>query len=241
MAGTIRIGTSGWHYDDWSGRFYPESLPQPEWLSFYARHFDTVEINNTFYHQPEDKTFDDWMRQAPQDFVFAVKANRYLTHLKRLKEPRQPLQRFLRGAKRLKGHLGPILYQLPPNWNPNFERLERFLQALPPGLQHVMEFRSRDWLCDRTYGLLRDHGVGLCVHDLLRRHPRRATADLVYLRFHGSGRRYGGRYRTRRLRSWAEWIESLRDAHDVYAYFNNDLDGHAIEDARRLRQLLQQD
>lgn len=238
MARQIRIGTSGWNYAHWQQAFYPEGLTQKDWFSFYAGQFDTVEINNTFYHQPRDATFDAWRDHAPRGFLYAVKANRYLTHLKRLKDPQEPLERFLAGARRLREHLGPILYQLPPNWNPNFERLEAFANVLPEDLTHVVEFRNRDWLCEETYSILDRHNVGLCVHDMLHRHPRRVSGRAVYLRFHGSGTRYGGRYRKRSLTAWAQWIRDVAEERDVFAYFNNDENAYAVGDARRLREML---
>ncbi len=148
--GGYRIGTSGWNYDHWRGCFYPDDLPSSRWFSHYAQTFDTVEINNTFYHQPENATFDEWREQAPPGFLYAVKANRYLTHMKKLNDPREPLQRFLSGARRLKEHLGPLLYQLPPHWHKNLARLREFVELLPGDLKHVIEFRDRDWLCDET-------------------------------------------------------------------------------------------
>lgn len=235
---SIRIGTSGWNYDHWRGRLYPASLPQKKWFDVYSSVFDTVEINNTFYHQPPDATFDAWREQAPKGFLYAVKANRYLTHLKRLKDPAEPLERFLRGAKRLREHLGPILYQLPPNWSPNLERLEAFIGLLPDGLSHVIEFRNGSWLCDETYGLLEKHGVVLCVHDMFNEHPRRITGAFVYLRFHGIAGGSGGKYGRRKLRFWAEWIREVASERDVFAYFNNDAEGFAVSDARLLRQML---
>jgi len=238
MTQQIRIGTSGWNYDHWKGRFYPERLPQRQWFDFYAEVFDTVEVNNTFYHQPSNATVDAWRTQAPRGFLYAVKANRYITHMKRLKYPDEPVDRFLSGARRLKEHLGPILYQLPPNWNRNPERLASFLSVLPRDLHHVVEFRNRDWLCDETYAVLEENGVGLCVHDMLRRHPRRVTGSVAYLRFHGSGQKYGGRYRKRRLQSWADWIREMSGDCNVFAYFNNDDNANAVADAKRLRELV---
>lgn len=238
MPGQIRVGTSGWNYRHWRGPFYPKDLPQKQWFDCYAGTFDTVEINNTFYNHPQNTTFDAWKKQAPQGFLYAVKANRYLTHLKRLKDCQKPLQRFLRGVRRLKVHLGPILYQLPPNWRLNLERMEAFVRLLPTDLMHVVEFRDRDWLCAETYDVLNNYGVGLCVHDMLHRHPRRLTGPVAYVRFHGSGEKYGGKYRTRRLRSWASWIRDVAGDHDVFAYFNNDQNAYAVSDATTLREMV---
>ena len=220
-----------------AGPFYPADLPHDRWFEHYSRDFDTVEINNTFYQQPDDETFDHWREQAPAGFLYAVKANRYLTHMKKLKDPRVPLERFLRGAQRLQGRLGPILYQLPPHWCKNLARLEAFVKVLPKQLKHVVEFRERDWLADDMYALLSEHDVSLCVHDMLRRHPRRVTGPIVYVRFHGAGRTYGGKYRPSRLGSWGQWITEQSRRRDVFAYFNNDENAHAVRNARELREI----
>ncbi len=238
MSQQIRIGTSGWNYRHWSGRFYPSGMPSVEWFAHYAAVFDTVEINNTFYRQPAADTFDRWRTQAPKGFVYAVKANRYLTHMKKLKDPAEPLERFLWGTRRLKRHLGPILYQLPPNWNKDLTRLRHFVRLLPGELTHVIEFRNRDWLAEDTYQLLAEHRVCLCIHDMFRRHPRRLTGPAVYVRFHGAGRKYGGKYRPGRLESWADWIRTVARKRPVYVYFNNDEKGYAVRDALCLIEIL---
>lgn len=237
MTNEIRIGTSGWNYDHWRGRFYPDELPANRWFSFYSSRFDTVEINNTFYRQPEVATYDAWREQAPRGFLYAVKANRYLTHMRKLNEPGEPLERFLSGAKKLKVHLGPILYQLPPNWKRNLERLRKFAECLPRDLTHVLEFRERDWLADETYDLMAQFNLNLCVHDLLPRHPRRVTGPVVYIRFHGTVGKYEGKYRPSRLRKWADWIGEVAKERDVFVYFNNDDSAYAIQDAQTLRNL----
>jgi len=235
----FRIGTSGWNYDHWRGRFYPASLPTSRWFEHYCGVFDTVEINNTFYQLPEAKTFDHWREQAPAGFAYALKANRYLTHMKKLKDPAQPLRRFLGRARRLREHLGPILYQLPPGWKRNVQRLCEFCDALPSNLTHVFEFREPDWLADETFAVLEAHGACLCIHDLLDRHPRRVTGLTAYIRFHGSGQLYGGHYPRERLRRWADWIcEAASHTRTVFAYFNNDADAAAVRDAITLRELV---
>lgn len=237
--GTIRIGTSGWNYAHWRGRFYPEGLSGSDWFEHYAGVFDTVEINNTFYHLPGTGVFDNWEEQAPRGFVYAVKASRFITHMKKLKDPRQPLRLFLGRARRLRSHLGPVLFQLPPHWNPDLERLDDFCRRLPKDLTHVMEFRERAWLIDEVYEVLKEHGVCLCVHDMLKRHPRRLTGKAAYVRFHGTGSKYGGSYSRRRLQAWADWMrEAASDGHDVYAYFNNDGRAYAIRNARTLREII---
>ncbi len=237
--GAFRIGTSGWNYAHWRGKFYPEGLPAHQWFEYYAGVFDTVEINNTFYHLPEARTFTGWSKQASPGFIYAVKASRYITHIKKLKDPRQALDRFLRRARRLKEHLGPILYQLPPGWRPNLERLKQFCQRLPAGLTHVMEFRRRDWLQDPTLDILAEHGVCLCIHDMLPEHPRRLTGKAAYVRFHGVGSKYGGNYSRSELSQWAKWMgETAHSGHDVYAYFNNDSNAYAVGNAQTLREIL---
>ena len=233
-----RIGTSGWNYNHWRGRFYPQGLPSGRWFAHYAEVFDTVEINNTFYRQPKNETFDGWREQAPAGFLYAVKANRHLTHMKKLKNPQESLERCLEGSRRLKEYLGPILYQLPPQWGKNLTRLREFARLLPADLQHVIEFRDRDWLCDETYELLTEHNLSLCIHDMLARHPRRITGPIGYVRFHGSGRNSGGKYRPSRLRRWADWIRRIAEDRTVFVYFNNDAQGYAIQDARTLRECL---
>jgi uncharacterized protein YecE (DUF72 family) len=240
VIGDFRIGTSGWNYDHWRGRFYPRELPASRWFEYYSKVFDTVEINNTFYQLPAAKTFDHWREQAPLTFVYAVKANRFLTHMKKLKDPAQPLRRFFSRARRLREHLGPILYQLPPNWKRNVERLGKFCDVLPGDLTHVFEFRDSDWLAGETFATLESHGACLCVHDLLDRHPRRVTGPAAYVRFHGSGQLYSGRYPRDQLRRWADWMRDVA-SHDrrVFAYFNNDAEGNAVRDAMALRKLLQ--
>ena len=239
--GKVRIGCSGWVYKDWRGIFYPEDLPQKKWFSFYAEHFDTVEINNSFYRLPKESTFESWSRQAPEGFRYAVKASRYLTHNKKLKDPADPLQRFLTPARKLGEHLGPLLYQLPPNWKLNLERLETFLECLPDDLLHVVEFRDQSWLIDEVYELLDANGVGFCTHDIKGLDvPRLATGPLAYVRFHGTSGDYHGRYGKRSLSSWVPWIrEQAKGRRSVWAYFNNDYEGHAIEDARDLKEMVE--
>jgi uncharacterized protein YecE (DUF72 family) len=238
----ILVSTSGWNYRDWCGRFYPETVPASRWFGHYARVFNTVEINNTFYRLPAAATFDAWNQQAPPEFIYAVKANHFLTHIKKLKNAGKPLALFLRRARRLKPHLGPILYQLPPRWKPDLERLKKFCARLPPGLTHVIEFRERAWLKDETYRVLAKRGISLCLHDLLKRHPRRITGPAVYVRFHGADSKYGGSYSRERLRHWAAWLrEAAKDGHDVYAYFNNDRNAAAVRNAQTLRRILSND
>jgi uncharacterized protein YecE (DUF72 family) len=236
----IRIGTSGWHYSHWSGPFYPAELPKNKWLEFYSRHFDTVEINNTFYHQPKLQTFKNWQKQAPKNFLFTVKANRFITHIKRLKDVEEPLERFFTGAQLLKKNLGPILYQLPPSMHKDLDRLKAFLPILPEGRIAVLEFRHDSWYCEDTYKLLDKFNTGFCIHDLIgKESPRIVTGNVAYIRFHGTQGRYSGSYSKTQLRAWAKWLkEQTSRVQSIYAYFNNDVAGHAIKNAKTLKEQL---
>jgi len=235
-----RIGCSGWQYRHWRGDFYPIDLPQHAWFAHYAAAFDTVEINNTFYRLPEAPTFRRWRQQAPANFLYAVKASRFLTHMKKLKEPEEPLARILSRARGLGATLGPILFQLPPRWPVNLERLETFLRALPKRRRFAIEFRDPSWYCDSVLALLRAHGVALCLHDMRGSATgKNAVGPFVYVRFHGV-QQYSGSYSDRALDEWADWLaDRMRLGHAVYAYFNNDTGGHAPRDAVRLRAKLE--
>ena len=239
--GRARIGCSGWIYEHWRGDFYPGGLPQKLWLEHYAAVFDTVEVNNSFYRLPERSTFEAWAARVPRNFLFAVKASRYLTHMKKLKDPAEPTGRFFDRAAGLGRKLGPVLYQLPPRWPRDLERLEGFLRQLPRGRLHAVEFREKSWYHDDVFEALRRAGAALCLHDMPGSGPPRiCPGPFVYLRFHGAGARYGGRYPDATLARWACWIaERLEDCRDVYAYFNNDSGGHAPRDAVRLRKRLE--
>jgi uncharacterized protein YecE (DUF72 family) len=236
-----RIGCSGWQYRHWRGDFYPGDVPMTRWFEYYASIFDTVEINNSFYRLPERATFAGWARRAPADFIFAVKASRYLTHMKKLKDPAQPVRRLFSRLKGLGPSLGPVLYQLPPGWTVNVDRFRVFLETLPRDVRHVVEFRDPSWYHPEIDALLERHGIAKCLHDM----PGSATrmdrpGPFVYVRFHGASGRYQGGYPHDRLRRWADWLKEQRaGGRDVYAYFNNDEGGHAPRDARTLASLVQ--
>ena len=234
----VRIGCSGWQYKHWKGDFYPADLRTGEWFARYAATFDTVEINNSFYRLPEAHTFRSWRDRAPAGFVFAVKASRFLTHMKKLKDPEEPLQRFFENAAPLGATLGPVLYQLPPRWPLDLERLCHFLGTLPKRVRHVIEFREPSWYAQEALDLLEAHGVALCLHDMMgSASGRRRVGPFVYVRFHGVTK-YGGRYGDEELQPWAEWLEAEHaSGRDVFAYFNNDIGGHAPRDAVRLREM----
>lgn len=236
---SLRVGTSGWVYRHWRGDFYPPKLPQSRWFEHYAARFDTVEVNNTFYRLPSEEAFDAWAADAPPGFVYALKASRYLTHMKKLRDPEEPLARFFARARRLGPSLGPVLYQLPPRWPVDLARLRTFLRALPRGAAHVMEFRDASWFHEGVREVLAERGVGFCVHDLPGLPcPRWVTGDTIYLRFHGPGEeRYAGRYGRRALRAQADWIAEHGVGRAVWAYFNNDIGGGAVRDAADLRAL----
>jgi uncharacterized protein YecE (DUF72 family) len=236
---TVHIGTSGWVYNHWRGVFYPVDLPQRDWFSFYARSFETVEINNSFYRLPSAGTFQAWRQQAPVGFEYAIKASRYLTHLKKLKDPEAPLTRFFEHASCLGQTLGPVLYQLPPNWRVNLSRFEHFLSALPTDAIHVIEFRDQSWLIEEVFRSMERHGVAHCIHDMHPLQvPPRVTARTVYLRFHGDMEHYGD-YPPEILATWAKRIEDWHHQHhDVFVYFNNDIFGYAIKNALALKKLV---
>jgi len=235
----IRIGCSGWQYRHWRGSFYPKDLVQKRWLEYYALHFNTVEINNTFYRLPEPSAFELWRERVPDKFLYAVKASRFLTHMKRLKAPEEPLARLFERLRLLRRRLGPVLYQLPPRWSVNVERLRVFLSTLPARRRHVIEFRDASWYTDEVFGLLAQHQVACCLHDMPgSATERRVVGPFVYVRFHGPVR-YAGRYDDRTLDDWTIWLASrVREGRSVFAYFNNDVGGHAPRDAVRLREKL---
>jgi uncharacterized protein YecE (DUF72 family) len=237
----IRIGCSGWQYQHWRDEFYPAELPQSRWFAHYVLSFDTVEINNSFYRLPEAGTFAKWRDQAPRRFLYAVKASRFLTHMKKLKDPEEPIARFFDCAKHLGSHLGPVLYQLPPHWPIDLPRFEHFLAALPRGVRHTVEFRETSWYDERVYELLRRYKVAMCLHDMDGSASERIlVGPFVYVRFHHGTKKYGGRYSDARLDDWAEWLSAhAGEGLDVFAYFNNDAGGHAPRDAVRLRQRMQ--
>jgi len=236
----VRIGTSGWEYAHWRGSFYPDDLPRERWLDFYADRFDTVELNASFYLLPAPRTFDGWARRVPSGFTFAVKASRYLTHVRRLRDPQEPLERLWSRAARLGRHLGPVLYQLPPRWLPNLDRLGVFLGAVPSDRDQALEIRDRRWYRADFLSALQASAISLCLHDM----PGSETAPqpigpIVYVRFHGAGQRYGGAYSPQRLGAWADRIATWSSAGlPVWAYFNNDIGGHAVIDADRLRRMV---
>ena len=241
MAGEVRIGTSGWVYPHWRETFYPKGLPQSGWLEHYAERFNTVELNNPFYRQPERATFERWRRAVPDDFVYAVKLNRFLTHLKRLNVDRAMVARSYDTMAGLGPKAAVVLVQLPARFRFDADRVARFFAAVAPRRRrHALGPRDASWLTDEAIAVLRERSVALCIIDTPKWPTRGSvTADFVYLRFHGQTRLYGSSYDDHALRAWAERIRLWRAAGlDVYAYFNNDERAYAPRDALRLRELV---
>jgi len=235
------IGTSGWHYDHWRDRFYPEKLTKAKWLEFYASHFTTVELNNTFYRLPSEAAFVNWRDSSPANFAFAVKVSRFITHIKRLKNTEEAVEKFVTAAKILGEKLGPLLYQLPPNMRRNDGVLESFLSTLPRGMRHVFEFRHESWLNEDVFDVLHKYNIGFCVFDMPEVScPLVATADFAYVRFHGSTGLYESCYSDEELADWAKKLANLAASlKAVYIYFNNDAEAFAVKNATTLRGYLE--
>ena len=238
--GRAFIGTSGWSYDHWTGRFYPPLLPTSNRLPFYAQHFQTVEINATFYRLPKPATVVHWAEETPGRFRFAAKASRFITHMKKLKDPDTSLSPFFRAIAGLAEKCGPILFQLPPHWRVNPDRLTDFLQVLPAGHRYAFEFRDPSWYDTEVFLALADHAAALCIHDLAGSpSPVETTADFVYLRLHGPAGPYRGKYGNAALRKWADRLARWNaEGRDVYCYFNNDEKAYAVTDALTLKDLV---
>jgi uncharacterized protein YecE (DUF72 family) len=236
----VNIGTSGWHYKHWVGNFYPQDLNKNNWLSFYADRFHTVEINNSFYRLPKEETFKAWRKTVPNKFTFAVKASRFITHMKKLKDPEEPIQTFMDRAKVLEEKLGPILFQLPPRWKFNPERLENFLKALPKKFLYACEFRDPSWFTDQAYQILADNEVSFCIYQMGDKiAPKQVTTDFIYLRMHSPADASMGEFGRSGLSQWADDIQGwIAEGKTVYCYFNNDPHGHAIRDAVKLREMV---
>jgi uncharacterized protein YecE (DUF72 family) len=238
----LRIGCSGWNYAHWrDGVFYPPRLPSRSWLEHYAQHFDTVEVNATFYRLPRATAVANWLEQTPPGFVFTIKMSRYVTHVKRLRDLRPSLALFYETIAPLvhSQKFGPVLWQLPPTFKRDDDRLRQALAQLPAG-RHCFEFREPSWFAAEVYAVLREHGVALVIGDDPRRpyQTHELTADWTFVRFHSGRRGRGGNYSERELDEWAERIRRWRESVDVYAYFNNDWEGYAIRNAQGLKRRL---
>jgi uncharacterized protein YecE (DUF72 family) len=238
----VRIGCSGWNYQSWREIFYPKGLPPRRWLAHYAEHFDTVEVNSTFYRLAKPHAVQRWVHETPADFVFAVKASQYLTHMKRLRDIAQGVKRFYDAIEPLASSpkLGPVLWQLPERMQADVPLLEQALDGLPPG-RHCFEFRHPSWFSDEVLELLRFHHVALVIGDRPERpwQPHELTTDWTFIRFHYGHRGRRGNYSESELREWAARVRELRERVEVFAYFNNDWEVFAVQNALRLRALVQ--
>jgi uncharacterized protein YecE (DUF72 family) len=234
------IGCSGWHYEHWRGLYYPKELARSKWLQFYSRQFTTVELNNSFYKLPSEKAFTTWRDSTPDNFIFAVKVSRFITHIKRLKNLGSAVENFLSRADLLGKKLGPSLYQLPPNMKRNDELLQNFLSLLPRKYRHVVEFRHESWIDEAVFDILRKYNTGLCVFDMPGFGcPLVATSDFTYIRFHGSEGLYSSYYSDQELSQWAQRIARLgKDIKASYIYFNNDTESFAVKNAITLENCL---
>ena len=271
----VYIGTSGWVYSDWQGKFYPDDLPQRKWLEFYGQQFKTVEVNSTFYHSMRTVTFENWAKSVPERFTFALKGSRFITHIKRLKPDPASIEKFIESSISLGDKLGPILWQLPPRFKADKERLERFLQTashlrgessshLGGGqkLRYAFEFRDPSWFDETIYQVLRKYNAAVVIAESGGYWPSSAsssaeatddkeapegkpseeviTADFTYIRFHGEGGSYATSYTDQELTVWAKKIKKWQEMGiDVYAYFNNDVNAFAVDNAKTLSNLIE--
>lgn len=239
--GQAFIGTSGWSYLDWKDVFYPSHCPAQDYLKFYAQHFQSVELNNTFYHLPKIQTVAHWAEMVSDDFCFAIKASRFLTHIKKLKGEPESIRRMLDVLSPLQHKIGPILFQCPANLHVDLDRLQAFIDLLPPDYRYAFEFRNADWLSPETYQLLSKANIACCLYDFEKFEvPNVLTADFTYLRFHGpKAKPYTGRYSQAFLSRWAQSIQNWNHSGvDVYCYFDNTGNGAAIHDAKQLLHLV---
>ncbi|MFP4529635.1 MAG: DUF72 domain-containing protein [Candidatus Kapaibacterium sp.] len=235
----IHIGTSGWHYDHWIGRFYPEDIDKPDMLDYYCHEFETAEINNSFYQLPDRDTLRKWRDAAPDNFIFSVKGSRYITHMKKLNDPEQSGEKLFEAIEALGDNIGPVLFQLPPRWHFNAERLEQFLGVLPKNYKYALEFRDRTWLCDEAYEILERHGAAFCMYHLEGFETDKiVTAGHIYIRLHGPGAAYEGEYDKSYLSGWAGAISAWSDSgKEIYIYFDNDQNAYAAKDAAKLKSM----
>ena len=234
----IHIGTSGWSFDEWNHIFYPDKLPVDERLHYYAGQFNSVEINSSFYHLPSKTTLEKWVDATPDSFLFTMKASRYITHMKRLKQCEEPVQNFLERMRILGKKAGPVLFQLPPSFAADTERLN-LIQTLPDTFQYVFEFRHPSWFQDDVYNLLSRKNIAFCVYELEHQtSPMEVTADFTYIRLHGPGEKYEGLYGRKGLRKWVNFIEACHHQHQtVFIYFDNTFKAEAPHDARTMVEL----
>ncbi|MBU1206293.1 MAG: DUF72 domain-containing protein [Proteobacteria bacterium] len=235
----IHIGTSGWHYNHWRGPFYPPDAKAEDFLPYYLKHFRTVEINNTFYQLPQKGTLEMWRHTVPAGFIFSVKGSRYITHMKKLKDPEKSVEKFPERVEALGEKLGPILFHLPPRWKLNPERLRAFLEALPGKYRYALEFRDPSWFSDKTYRILQKQGAAFCIYELSGfLSPKEVTADFVYVRLHGPKGPYQGQYGIQVLAGWAGAFSAwVKEKKEIFCYFDNDEAGYAAQDALKLQEM----
>ena len=239
----IHIGTSGWEYRHWEKEFYMQRYPSGTKLESYSKSLTTVEINNTFYQLPDKEKLRKWARTVPSHFTFAVKASRYITHIKKMKNPKVSIKRFFSRISVLKEKLGPILFQLPPVWKCNCERLREFINVLPDGFRYVFEFRNKTWINQDVLRILKQNNMTFCMYDLGGwLSPKEITSDLIYVRLHGPGNPYEGSYTASVLAGWAGAFHAwAKKGHTVYCYFDNDQNAYAPLNALKLQEMIQGD
>jgi uncharacterized protein YecE (DUF72 family) len=233
-----RIGTSGWTYKHWKGVVYPSGVPVSKWLRYHSAQFDTIEVNATFYRLPKPDTFERWYRETPEDFLWAVKGSKFITHTRGLKDSGEPLERLYGGLSGLREKLGPILFQLPPRLSYNKNLLLNFCDHLDHSKLHALEIRHPSWIVDQVFQILKEHEVAFCFSDTAGRYPYHETftADFLYIRLHGSRKMYASEYTEEELQAWARKIRSWDM--EAYVYFDNDFGGFAVNNAKRLREIL---
>ena len=235
---SIRIGTSGWTYQHWEGKFYPVKWPKSKWLEYYIQLFDTVELNASFYRLPKRTTFENWKLRTPDNFLWSVKSSKFITHIKKLENPAESLERFYGAAAGLGEKLGVILFQLPPSLALDVNIFTEFCESLAPNMRHALEIRHPSWINDQVFGILRKFNIALCMADTAGRYPscEAVTADFVYIRLHGSQKLYASPYSEEELRTWAEKVNGWN--RDAFIYFDNDFEGYAVSNAKILKEIL---
>ncbi len=233
-----RIGTSGWNYRHWRGIFYPEDVPQSKWLEYYAEHFDTVELNATFYRLPAPSTFKRWYDRTPKGFLWSIKASKFITHTRRLKDCQEPLGRLYGAVEPLQEKLGVILFQLPPSLQFDPSLAEGFFSLLKRGFRYALEVRHKSWIQEEALQLIRSHNIAFCISDTAGRYPyhEAITAEFLYIRLHGSKKLYASCYTEEEI---AQWAKKLRRWNTPgFIYFDNDFQGHAPKNALQLLEAL---
>jgi len=236
------VGTSGWSYDHWTGRFYPQDIDRRKWLEFYCREFDTVELNSSFYRLPRRKTFENWRNRSPKNFIFSVKMSRYVSHVKRLIEPEKTLSKFFESVSGLREKCGPILIQLPPSLGFEQQRAENFFRELEKyNYKLTLECRNKSWFFKDSYNLMKEYNIALCLADTPHfPYAEEITSDFVYIRLHGHERLYASNYSEEQLQGWVEKIRgwNKKKKMNCYVYFDNDANAYAVDNAIRLKEIL---